>query len=202
MGSRHPRISATLSMSSIEAEPPRLPGRRRISRSLGGGYGRLAFVCLGALPSATYTLIDIPPALNVAQEYLSRVFPDERVFRFRPFRDYDEIRGEYESSRIRFLAAHQIERIPPKSIDLFVNISSLHEMTFEQIRNYLVQIDRICRGHFYSKQWRVSQANVNGVVIREHEYPIPTSWEPIFHRRHPIQRMFFEARYRIGPAQT
>jgi putative sugar O-methyltransferase len=169
---------------------------------LGGGYGRLAFVCLKALPSATYTLIDIPPALNVAQEYLSRIFPNERVFRFRPFREYEEIREEFESSRVRFLAAHQIERIPPKSIDLFVNISSLHEMTREQIRNYLLQIDRICRGHFYSKQWRVSQANVNGAVIREHEYPIPSNWEPIFHRRHPIQRMFFEALYRIaGTAQ-
>ena len=175
-----------------------LPPHAANIAELGGGYGRLAFVCLRALPSATYTLIDIPPALNVAQEYLSRVFPDDRVFRFRPFSDYEEIRAEYESSRIRFLAAHQIERIPAKSIDLFVNISSLHEMTPAQIQNYLLQIDRTCRGQFYSKQWRVSQANVNGSVIREHEYPIPSGWERIFHRRHPIQRMFFEARYRIG----
>jgi putative sugar O-methyltransferase len=165
---------------------------------LGAGYGRLAYVCLEALPNATYCLIDIPPALNVAQEYLSRVFPREKIFYFRPFRDYAEIRSEFESSRIRFLAAHQIELLPPKQFDLFVNISSLHEMTRAQIENYLAQIGRICRGRFYTKQWRVSQTSVNGFVIREHEYPIPGSWRCLYHRHHPVQRMFFEALYETG----
>jgi putative sugar O-methyltransferase len=165
---------------------------------LGGGYGRLAHVCLEALPSATYCLIDIAPALYVAQEYLTRVFPTEKIFRFRTFRTYEEIRSEFESSRIRFLAAHQIELLPPKQFDLFVNISSLHEMNWAQIANYLSQIDRLCRGSFYTKQWRVSQAKVNGLVIREFDYPIPPSWRRCYHRRHPIQRMFFEALYRVG----
>jgi len=164
---------------------------------LGGGYGRLAYVCLRALPGATCTLIDIPPALNVAQEYLTRVFPGERIFQFRPFERFDDVREEFERARIRFLAAHQIELLPTKTFDLFVNISSLHEMSWPQIENYLNQIDRTCRGRFYSKQWRVSQADVNGVVVREHDYPIPARWKEIFHRRHPIQRMFFEAQYQV-----
>src|SRR5262245_9618951 len=116
---------------------------------LGGGYGRLAHVCLESLPSATYCLVDIAPALIVAQEYLTRVFPREKVFRFRPFRGYEEVREEFESSRIRFLAAHQIELLPAKQFDLFVNTSSLHEMTLPQVDNYLKQIDRLCRGRFY-----------------------------------------------------
>ena len=165
---------------------------------LGGGYGRLAYVSRRALPRATYTLVDIPPALNVAQEYLSRVSPGERIFQFRPFRRYAEVREEFEQASLRFLAAHQIELLPDKQFDLFVNTSSLHEMTWAQIENYLRQIDRLCRGRFYTKQWRKSQAKVNGFVIHEHDYPIPPSWRTVYHRRHPIQALFFEALYDVG----
>ena len=164
---------------------------------LGAGYGRLGYVFLKALPASTYSVIDIPPALNLAQEYLSTVFPEEKIFRFRRFENFEDVREEFESSRIRFLAAHQIELLPAKEFDTVLNISSLHEMTLEQIKNYLKQIDRICRGKFYSKQWRVSRARVNGFVIKESEYPIPSSWNCQYHKQHPIQRMFFEALYEI-----
>ena len=165
---------------------------------LGAGYGRLAYVFLHAVPRCTYTIIDIPPALNVAQEYLTKVFPNETAFGFRPFKRYEDVQAEFESSRIRFLAAHQIALLPPKQFDLFVNISSLHEMTYPQIRNYVEQIDRVCRGRFYTKQWRVARTAVNGPVITESEYPFPASWTTVYHRRHPIQRMFFHALYDVG----
>lgn len=164
---------------------------------LGAGYGRVGYVFLKALPRSTYTVIDIPPALNVAQEYLSRVFPKDRIFGFRRFARYEDVREEFEGARIRFLAAHQIELLPDKQFDLFLNISSLHEMSRRQIENYLSQIDRLTRGRFYSKQWRVSQASVNGHVIRESEYPIPASWNEVYRRQHPVQRMFFEALYDV-----
>lgn len=164
---------------------------------LGAGYGRVGFVFLKALPRSTYTVIDIPPALNVAQEYLSRVFPDEQIFGFRAFSRFEDVQDEFESARIRFLASHQLELLPPKLFDRFLTISSLHEMSRPQIENYLAQIDRVCRGCFYTKQWRVSQAAVNGHVIRETEYPIPTSWNEVDRHRHPVQQMFFEALYDV-----
>jgi len=164
---------------------------------LGAGYGRLGYVFLKALPSSTYTIIDIPPALNLAQEYLGAVFPEEKVFKFRRFQRFEDVQEEFGAARIRFLAAHQIELLPAKEFDLVLNISSLHEMTLEQIANYLRQIDRICRGQFYTKQWKVSRAKTNGFVIKENEYPIPVSWRCLYHRQHPIQRMFFEALYSV-----
>lgn len=164
---------------------------------LGCGYGRLAYVWLKALPNATYTLIDIPPALNLAQEYLSRVFPTEKIFFFRPFQRFEDVRPEFNRARIRFLAAHQIELLPPKIFDRFLNISSLHEMTYPQIQTYLRQIDRVCRGRFYTKQWLRSQAAVNGVVLKARDYPIPQSWAELYHGRHPIQGMFFHALYDV-----
>jgi putative sugar O-methyltransferase len=172
-------------------------GRQWNVAELGAGYGRLGHVFLRALPASKYCVIDIPPALNLAQEYLSAVFPEEKIFRFRRFERFEDVREEFESSRIRFLAAHQIELLPAKAFDLVLNISSLHEMTSEQIENYLKQIDRTCRGKFYTKQWRVSRAKVNGFVIKEYEYPIPSSWKCIYHKQHPIQRMFFEALYEV-----
>lgn len=179
--------------NSTAACDPSKPGFR--IAELGAGYGRLGQVYLSVLPNASYCVIDIPPALYVAQRYLTEVFPDQPAFNFREFDSYKEIRTEFESSRIRFLAAHQIELLPPDQFDLFVNISSLHEMTRGQVANYLKQIDRLCRGNFYSKQWCVSNAKVNGFTLKESEYPIPDNWQEVFHRRHPIQRMFFEALY-------
>jgi hypothetical protein len=88
--------------------------------------------------------------------------------------------------------------LPAKSFDYFINISSLHEMTVEQVKNYFTVIDRLCRGRFYTKQWRVSRTQENGCTLRERDYPVPASWRTVFQRRHPIQRMFFDGLYDVA----
>ena len=164
---------------------------------LGAGYGRVGYVILKTLPDSTYCVIDIPPALFIAQNYLSKVFIKEKIFKFRPFTLFKKVKKEFESSRIQFLLPHQIELLPKDYFDLFINISSLHEMTREQIRNYIKQIDRLCKGYFYTKQWRKSRTKDNA-FIKENEYPIPRSWKVIDKRnRHPIQNMFFDTLYKI-----
>ena len=163
---------------------------------LGAGYGRLGYVFLETLPKSSYCIIDIPPALFIAQEYLSKVFPKEKIFYFRPFTSFEEVREEFESARIKFLMAHQIEYLPDKYFDLTITISSLHEMTNEQIKNYIKHIGRLTQGYFYTKQWRRSRIKDN-FYIKENEYPIPKNWRVIYKERHPIQSMFFEALYKI-----
>jgi putative sugar O-methyltransferase len=164
---------------------------------LGAGYGRLAYVILKAVPGASYTIIDIPPALYLSQRYLTELFPELPAFRFRSFGSFDQVADEFNGATIRFLAPHQAELLPAKSFDYFINISSLHEMTIEQVQNYFRLIDVLCRGRFYTKQWRVSRSQVNGCTLREHDYPVPAAWRTIYHRQHPIQRMFFEAMYDV-----
>lgn len=164
---------------------------------LGAGYGRLAYVFLNTMPKATYCIIDIPPALYVAQEYLSEIFPNEKIFYFRVFKSYEEVKDEFESSRIRFIMAHQIEYLPDNSFSLFINISSLHEMTRDQISNYIKLIDRLVEGYFYLKEWFRSRTKVN-FYITESEYPIPKYWEKVYKQQHPVQRRFFEALYKIS----
>lgn len=164
---------------------------------LGAGYGRVGYVLLKTLPDSTYCVIDIPPALFIAQDYLSKVFPKEKVFKFRPFKSFKEIKAEFEQSRIQFIMPHQIELLPDKYFDLFINISSFHEMTRDQIGNYIKQINRLCKGYFYTKQWRKSRTKDNQ-FIKQNEYPIPKNWKVINNREHnPIQNMFFDTLYKI-----
>lgn len=178
--------------------PTGLPGTTAPAfAEIGAGYGRFAWLVLTSVPGATYTIVDIPPALYLSQRYLTTLFPEMPAFRFRPFHTYADVAAEFEASRIRFIAPHQFELLPAKSVDYVVNISSFHEMTMAQVEHYFRLIDRICRGRLYTKQWRVSRTQINGCTLREHDYPVPATWRTVFHHRHPIQRMFFHALYDV-----
>lgn len=164
---------------------------------LGAGYGRNAYVLLQALPRCRYLIVDIPPALYVAQQYLAPLFPNRRVFKFRPFGSDSALPAELNESELAFLLPHQAARLQPKSVDLFLNISSLHEMRPEQIHAYFKLIGTLTRGHFYSKQWIVSKNRADGLQIRQGDYPIPSHWSCRFTRRAAVQTAFFEACYSI-----
>ncbi|HEX8394654.1 MAG TPA: putative sugar O-methyltransferase [Longimicrobium sp.] len=175
-------------------------GTRPVICELGAGYGRDAYVFVQAVPGCRYVVVDIPPALEVSQRYLTAVLPDRKVFGFRCFERFEDVREEFEAADIAFLLPHQAAMLPSKSVDLFVNISSLHEMTRDQIQAYVDLIDRLTRGWFYSKQWWVSHNNSDGVVIRQDEYPIPAHWRQLYLREAPVQTYFFEAMYEVGSA--
>lgn len=164
---------------------------------LGGGYGRVAWVLLEAFPGIRYVVVDIPPALAVAQEYLTQLFPDRRTFRFRSFTDPGSVRDELQRAEIAFLTPNQLDLLPPLDADLFVNISSLHEMRPDQIAHYFHAIDRHCSGHFYTKQWKRSVNASDAVVIEQANYPVPGHWRTVYSRTHPLQIQFFEALYEL-----
>ncbi|WP_192243584.1 putative sugar O-methyltransferase [Mesorhizobium silamurunense] len=160
---------------------------------LGGGYGRTAFVIASLRPTVRYIMVDIPPALGVAQEYLCQVFADRKHFRFRPFGNFETVRDEFEASALAFLLPHQLKLLPDSTVDLFVNISSLHEMRLDQIECYLSEIHRLVRpqGHFYLKAWQVSKIPFEGIVIRESDYPLER-WDRVYRRLPKVQASFFE----------
>ena len=191
-------ISQDLANSALEAQSilAGLPGTSGVKRvgELGAGYGRSAHVLLSLLPGVRYVVIDIPPALYVAQRYLSSVFPDRKVFTWRTFKSYSEIQNEFEQADLAFLLPSQIELLPDGLFDLFVNVSSLHEMRLEQIRYYFTQIRRLVRdrGWFYLKQWKESHIPFENIVIRQEEYPL-AEWQVLFARDAMVQTRFFEA---------
>ncbi|HUR86500.1 MAG TPA: putative sugar O-methyltransferase [Solirubrobacteraceae bacterium] len=162
---------------------------------LGGGYGRVAWVFLEEFPQTRYILCDIPPALAIAQEYLTTLFPGRRTFRFRHFEHEAEIAGELAEAQIAFLTPNQLSMLDPLGVSLFVNISSLHEMRPEQIAHYLGLAGRHTDGFFYSKQWNRWHNPDDDVVVDRASYPIPPSWRTVYERTHPIQRAFFHGLY-------
>ncbi len=160
---------------------------------LGAGYGRTAFVFQHCLPAARYVVVDIPPALYVSQRYFSGQFQGRRVFKFRPFQRYADVQEEFESAQLAFLLPHQLEQLPANSVDLFINISSFHEMRPEQLNYYFRQVERLTNGYVYLKQWKKTTIPVDGIVLEEKDYPVPPRWRPIFWRECQVQTRFFEA---------
>ncbi len=196
-------ISQDLANSVLEYYSMRERWRHGVSEKpsiceLGAGYGRNAYVFLKHLPRCKYIIVDIPPALGVSQHYLSSVLPDKKIFSFRCFKHFGEIDREFLNSDVAFLLPHQAEMLPPKTVDLFVNISSLQEMTREQIHAYFRLIDRLTRGFFYSKQWLVSRNPADNITITAEDYPVPPNWRELYHRKAKVQSYFFEAMYEIG----
>ena len=196
------RISQDLGNSVYEfySATAALPGGELGPRGvleLGGGYGRVAWVFLEEFPDARYVLCDIPPALAVAQRYLTELFGDRPTFGFRHFDRYDEVAAELAQAKIVFLTPNQLELIEPLGVELFLNISSLHEMRPEQIDYYLRQADRHTNGFAYLKQWERWHNPDDDVVVARADYPIPATWQTVYERVHPIQRAFFDALYRV-----
>ena len=191
-------ISQDLANSALEAQSilGGLPGTDGIKRigELGAGYGRNAHALISLLPKVRYAVIDIPPALYVSQRYLSAIFPGRKVFTWRPFTAYAEIKSEFEQADLAFLLPSQIEMLPEGCFDLFVNVSSLHEMRLDQIRYYFQQIRRLVRdqGWFYLKEWKVSHIPFENVIVRQEEYPMG-DWHVLFQREAKVQTKFFEA---------
>ena len=196
------RISQDIANSAIEfyaiydACAERIDGQPVVGE-LGAGYGRNAFVFLRALPGSKYVIIDIPPALFVAQRYLTTVLPALRFFEFRCFDRIDQVEDELRSADVAFLLPHQAAQLPADTFDVFLNISSLQEMRPEQIDRYLALIDRVTSGFVYSKQWLVSENPLDGIVVRHDAYPVPARWRTVYKRTARVQTRFFEALYEV-----
>lgn len=165
---------------------------------LGAGYGRDAYVVLATQPQVRYVIVDIPPALWVAEKYLATEFPRKRVFRYRPFERFEDVRQEFLDSDVAFFLSTQIAKLPASLADVVLNISSLHEMRRDQVAFYFGQFDRLLKpgGVFYSKQWKNGAVLFEGSRIRREDYPVPAAWTELFSRDAPIQARFFEAAYR------
>ena len=171
---------------------------------LGGGYGRNAFVVLSMHRDAKLIMVDIPPALWVAERYLSSIFPEKRVFRYRDFARFEDVAEEYARADIVFLLSTQIHLVPRDSVDLILNISFLHEMRRDQIQFYFDQFDRVMKpgGSLYTKQWRKAEVLFEGVTLEESDYPVPAHWRRTMRRIASVQTRFFEAMFTKAKAKA
>ena len=186
-------LSSTLEFYTLE-EAAQISQKKFLKiAELGAGYGRLAYLITSLLKNkdVKYCIFDIPPALCVAEYYLTRVFPDIKILKFREFKNFKEIKKEFEKSQICLFLPYQLELLPPKIFDIFISISNLPEMRFKQIANYFKQINRLCRGYYYNKQfWDHFNAQDN-LRMRFIDYPALPNWRPLLLRPALAQKDFF-----------
>jgi putative sugar O-methyltransferase len=158
---------------------------------LGAGYGRLCYVCMAALP-CRYLIVDLPPALYIAQWYLQQVFPKKKVFAFRPFDNFASVEREIEEADICFFTPNQLELLPDSYADAAISISSLGEMTPQQVCNYKRLLEEKTRRLVYLKQWINTFNDVDRVTLSKPDYNLSGKWTLAFDRIDAVQDGFFE----------
>lgn len=137
---------------------------------VGAGYGRTAYVLLKRYPHLKYTIIDIPPAIDLARAHLTNEFPN---------------------ADITFLLA------PKKSLnaDLYIAISILTELSLEELADYFKMF--ATGKYLYFRDWKSKFNPVNRTRFSQDSFPIPTEWERMFRRDDPIKNNFYHAMYKI-----
>jgi putative sugar O-methyltransferase len=174
----------------LEARPS-LKTEAKTVAELGAGYGRLGYVMLQD-PGTQYFVFDIPPALAASQWYLSRVFRDEPVFRFRHFDSYSSIEAELSASRVAFFTPNQLEMFPDGYFGVFASISTLPEMTAAQVKNYLQIISRKTKWLVYLKQWKTWSNPDDGYTFSESDIQFANGFSRVIGRDDYVQNAFFE----------
>jgi putative sugar O-methyltransferase len=182
--------------SALEARMP-LTKEAFTVCEVGAGYGRNAYTFLSVFEKCKYIIVDIPPALYVSQEYITHLFPNKSIMSFRDFSSFDEISEEFYRADVIFLLPHQSRFIPKKSVNYFINISSFHEMNFDQISEYFDIVDQLTDGYFYIKQWKLFENTDDKITISESDYPYREKWSPIYSRTPSTHPLFFEKLIKI-----
>lgn len=174
-------ISQDLARSAIEYNQMAgfcdLPANATVLE-IGSGYGRLAQV-FHELGAGKFIIVDIAPALFLAQMYLHAVYPSARFFDFRSFERFEDVQREYEEAQFVFLSPNQIDQLPENSVDLAININSFMEMTLQAVDHYMGSIDRICRGWLYMKQWRARGQKKIDHSFGHGDYPTRATWKKL-----------------------
>lgn len=163
---------------------------------LGAGHGRLAHM-FSMTTNCRYMIFDITPALLVSQWYIQSLFPDEKIFTFRSFDKYEDVAEELSTCRFAFFASSQLEKLPENYFDLFINVCSLMEMRVDSINYFFREIDRVTRGHFYTKQWLRQNNRHDEIVIEKEDYPVPATWTKHHDSIDPINQRLFQQVWEI-----
>lgn len=178
----------------LEAEASLL-GRPKRMAELGAGYGRLGHVLLSD-PGTRYFIFDIPPALYVSQWYLSQLFPEERIFRFRHLDNFQAHADEISDCRIGFFTPNQLELFPAEFFDVFLTISTLPEMNEAQNRNYVAQMQRVTARLVYLKQWTTWENPDDKRAFTKQDVALDAPFHCILDRVDAVQDQFSEQVWR------
>jgi hypothetical protein len=123
---------------------------RPVVVDIGGGFGGFCHQLIAHGGDAVYVGFDLPDNLIVASHFLLSAHPEKRVLLYQSASqplDADLLR-EYD---IVLMPNFMLPRLDDRSVDVCTNFTSLSEMDYATIVEYLGQIDRVGRGYFYQE---------------------------------------------------
>lgn len=146
---------------------------------IGAGNGRTAACLMSLVPGLKYVIADIPPALFLSLGNLRGLFPERRVAVGFKATDREQLAALIRDNDLIFIFPNQIRLMGDKSVDLFLAVDCLHEMTRTTIDDYFSQIDRLAL-NFYMKVWNRTRVPFDLHHLTRDDYPARQHWEKIF----------------------
>jgi len=162
---------------------------------IGAGYGRMAYLVHSIRTRMRYIIADVPPALWVAQKYLSEVFPNLKISKYRQFKNFKNVKEAFTDSNLIFLTPDQLALLPDKFANFSLSVSSFQEMPRDQVRHYVSEMERLTTRCIYLKQYRVGKVKFDGKTTDWEDYDI--RGEMIFSKSCPVQPDFMEKLVRV-----
>jgi putative sugar O-methyltransferase len=166
---------------------------------LGAGYGRLAYVFAEAC-ELTYCVFDIPPALAVAQSYLTSVLGADRVVPYALGNDFGAVEPRLTPGVVAFFTPDQMEMFPDGWFDCSQTISTLPEMPARQSAHYLTLLAAKSQRAIFLKQWLQWRNEADDADLREQHYRLPLPWRLVERRIDPLQPAFFNQLWLRAPS--
>lgn len=167
------------------------PLKRPIIGELGGGCGRLAYYTIRCKENFTYIDFDLPEVLCLAAYYLIKAFPDKKTLLYGEEEYTPAAHLKYD---LIFMPSYEIDKLQSSCIDLFINETSLGEMTSKSAENYLQYIIKSTKYFFHLNRERTRNIyNDKMHSLLGYEYPIPRDKFILLYRHPDLKHMLFNA---------
>jgi hypothetical protein len=146
---------------------------------LGVGNGGTTACMMSLLPGLKYIIANIPPGLFLSSINLRELFPERRVTVAVNASTSDELQRQIRDNDLIFVFPNQIRLMTDQSVDLFLGVGCLHEVTKATIEDYFSQIDRSAL-NFYMKVWSSVRGRFDLHYLTRDDYPVRPHWVRVF----------------------
>ncbi len=145
--------------------------QRPVVGELGAGHGKLAYFTLRDRPAFAFVDFDLPETLCVAAYFLMKTWPERRALLYGEAPYGPDCHDRYD---LVFMPSFEMAKLGESSIDLFLNHTSLGEMTRAAVANYVHLIGRATQYFFHLNHDNYPNLYTQGERgLLGYEYPLP-----------------------------
>ena len=144
---------------------------RPVVAELGAGYGPILYYASRQLGDVCFSAFDLPETLCLAAYFQIKANPGKRALLYGEEPYAPDAHGRFD---LIFMPSHEMEKLGRDSVDLFLNSSSLGEMTPAAASNYVRLIADASLYFLPLNHDRVRNRFSDGETsLLGHEYPVP-----------------------------